>query len=264
MTTRLLLTLALYWLAPRPHAFSQPTSTIEPLLEEGYALRERGEDDQALVKFQQAYRLAPEPRALAQIALAEQALGRWREAEVHIKEALSHTTDGWVLQRRSLLEQSLRAIEGELGSLEIRCNVAGATVEVAGRVIGKTPLAGALREPDSVVQVKLAAEGYFPVARTVTIHRGQLNRAEFTLVVRPAEAASTLLGPAVPARLAAPPRDDAPTRRKRWLWAGLGSGLVGVVVTVLAVALSRRSDDARENLGSTGQTIVVPAAGTQR
>src|SRR5207244_1663513 len=76
IVTRLLLTLAFFWLAPLESAFCQAGS-VEALLDQGYALRERGDDDQALAKFQAAYRLAPEPRALAQIALAEQALGRW-------------------------------------------------------------------------------------------------------------------------------------------------------------------------------------------
>ena len=261
--TRLLLTLVVLSLAPRQLALSQASPSAAALLDEGYALRERGEDDQALAKFQEAYRLSPEPRALAQIALAEQALGRWLEAEQHLQGALADSRDPWIAQRRQLLVQSLHAIEAELGALEIRCNVAGATVELAGRAVGTTPLTGPMRAAASVLHVTLAAEGYFPVTQTVTIHPGQLSRAEFVLPARPAQAASTMAG--VDAAGLEPEksaRHDDTVRRKRWLWAGLGGALTAVVVTVLAVSLANREPQEYENHGNTGAAIVVTAAGS--
>ena len=54
----------------------------EHLIKQGVELRAKGKDAEALVLFQKAYAATPSPRALAQIALAEQALGRWIEDRI--------------------------------------------------------------------------------------------------------------------------------------------------------------------------------------
>ena len=63
--------------AEAPEAAEAATPTAESLIEEGIALRTEGRDEEALGKFVESYELAPAPRTLTQIALAEQALGRW-------------------------------------------------------------------------------------------------------------------------------------------------------------------------------------------
>src|SRR5262245_7061850 len=62
---------------------------VEALIKSGVSLREQGKDEAALREFQRAHELSRAPRALAQIALAEQALGRWIDAEAHLEEALT-------------------------------------------------------------------------------------------------------------------------------------------------------------------------------
>ena len=52
----------------------------EALIKHGLELREKHDDEGALAEFQRAYQLSKGGRALAQIALAEQALGRWVDA----------------------------------------------------------------------------------------------------------------------------------------------------------------------------------------
>src|SRR5215510_2729336 len=49
----------------------------ESLLAEGNALRRAGDDRAALTRFEEAWKRRPSARALAQMGLAEQALGRW-------------------------------------------------------------------------------------------------------------------------------------------------------------------------------------------
>jgi hypothetical protein len=57
------------------------------LIKPGVELRREGKDQVALEEFRPAFDVAPTPRALAQIALAEEALGRWIDAEAHIGKA---------------------------------------------------------------------------------------------------------------------------------------------------------------------------------
>jgi len=56
-------------------AAAQGTDPADAAIRRGVDLRRQGQDDQALQEFKKAYELSPSPRALAQIGLAEQALG---------------------------------------------------------------------------------------------------------------------------------------------------------------------------------------------
>src|SRR3982751_2270792 len=68
----------------------------EPLIRRGIELRRAGRDAEALEQFRQANQLAPSPRAAAQIGLAEQALGRWLDADGHLRAALAAPSDPWI------------------------------------------------------------------------------------------------------------------------------------------------------------------------
>src|SRR5262245_14916190 len=62
----------------------------------GVALRRQGRNAEALAEFQKAYARDPSPRALAQIALAQQALGNWVVAETGLVDALAARNDPWI------------------------------------------------------------------------------------------------------------------------------------------------------------------------
>src|SRR5438046_3093385 len=91
---------------------------IEKEIDAGLDLREKGKDREALEHFQKAYELSKGPRALAQMALAEQALGVWIDAEAHLKLALQSKEDKWIRGNRQVLEGALNVIQRRLGSLE--------------------------------------------------------------------------------------------------------------------------------------------------
>ncbi|HEX4352161.1 MAG TPA: tetratricopeptide repeat protein, partial [Polyangiales bacterium] len=63
--------------------------SADALISQGVALRKQGKNAEALVDFQRAYQISPSPRAQAQIALAEQALGDWIAAEDGLVSALA-------------------------------------------------------------------------------------------------------------------------------------------------------------------------------
>lgn len=82
-------------------------SEADALIAEGVARRRAGDDEAALAFFANAYVLDPSPRARAQMALAEQALGRFELAEEHMLEALDEDDHPWIVENRGTLEEAL-------------------------------------------------------------------------------------------------------------------------------------------------------------
>jgi tetratricopeptide (TPR) repeat protein len=135
---------------PRPadSAGASPVEQQRPagadaLIARGIQLRKAGDDRAALAAFEQAYAASGSAQALAQMALAEQALGRWVAALLHLERALAVRGDRWIDGHRSTLEAAREEIASRLGQLEVSCNVPGALVEIDGEPIGQTPLSRA-------------------------------------------------------------------------------------------------------------------------
>jgi PEGA domain len=167
---------------PRSMGGATTSTNEEALINEGLALREKGDDEGALGSFRRAYELSKGARPLAQIALAEQALGRWADAEGHLGQAVLRSEDPWIARNKSLLEQALVEIQGHLGSLDLSGGVAGAEVRVNGTTVGSFPLKGPLRVPAGSVALEVRAPGYMPVARTVVVPSRGLAREAVVLV----------------------------------------------------------------------------------
>lgn len=72
-------------------------------LQHGVELRYQGDAAGALVEFRRSYDESPTPLALAQMGLAEQALGQWVIAEIHVRAALAIHSDGWIESHREEL-----------------------------------------------------------------------------------------------------------------------------------------------------------------
>jgi hypothetical protein len=168
--------------SPGSIALAIPADGSEALIREGLALRRNGDDEGALVKFTQAVGIRRSGRALAQIALAEQAIGHWVESESHLKEALGLRDEAWIAKNRPLLESALKDISSHLGALDLSANVAGAVIKVNGVVRGRLPLKEPLRVPSGTVTVELEAEGYFPLARSVVVMNGSRARESLSMV----------------------------------------------------------------------------------
>ncbi|HEX2659375.1 MAG TPA: PEGA domain-containing protein [Polyangia bacterium] len=208
--------LACALLATRAHAVEVAPESEEALIERGIALREARDDSAALELFRKAYELKKGGRALAQAALAEQALARWVAAEGDLQQALSRGDDAWIARNKALLNQALVEIQDHLGWLQVDGGVAGAEVVIDGVVAGKLPLATAARAPAGSVALQVRAPGYLPYARTVNVPKRTATRETVALM---------------PAVAAAPPADEASgtgawSARKK---VGLGLGAAAVV-----------------------------------
>jgi len=219
--------------AGRAHAAE---SADEAAMRRGLELREKGNDDAALGEFQRAYELRQTGRARAQMALAEQALGRWIDAEAHLAEALQRNREPWISRNASLLEQALADIREHLGSMELSGGQPGAEVRVNGRVVGRLPLDGPVRVEAGSVAVEVRAPGYLPIARTLVVPAKGLARQPIVMV------AVTVMPEAPPERALPHPitnspeggGGDAPPRTKQG--GGWGAKKVaGVVVGIVGV-----------------------------
>jgi len=231
-------------------------------LERGVALRKSGEDRLALAEFERAYALDASAEALAQIALAEQALGRWLDARAHIESALKlHADDTWIAKHRTTLESALKQIEARLGMLEVSCNVAGAEIRLDGSVLGRTPLDGPLRLVAGESVIQLAAPGYFELTRLVQVDAGSLSRLDVALIPRASSARPAEEPPAPTANAGVAPRAAHPparhaseasasSARSVLMYTSLGLAAAGVAVgatgyVMREVNLNLYNDDSR-------------------
>ncbi len=224
-------------------AWADEQAQAEKLIRHGVELRKGHDDEAAAREFQKAYDLVHTPRAAAQLGLAEQALGRWEDAERHVDEALHAPADAWVARNRATLEEALGIIQAHLGRVEVIGDPAGAEVSVNGRSVGTLPLPNPVKVSAGEVDVEMHAAGYVAAQRTLTIVGGQYQRVVIHLAKegaaaeepKPAPGPETPAGPVTPAP-AAPDEGPSTTRLAlKWTAAGLaGAGLVtGVVFTVL-------------------------------
>lgn len=97
-------------------AASAGAQSAEDQIATGVRLRREGRDAEALVQFRAAYESNPSPRAVAQMALAEQALGRWAAAAAHLWQALE-SPDEWVRTRAAALAEAATAIREHVTEL---------------------------------------------------------------------------------------------------------------------------------------------------
>jgi hypothetical protein len=141
---------------------------VEGILQKGNQLRREGRDAEALAEFRRASRLSESPRTTAQIALAEQALGLWPDAEIHLSGALAHDTDPWIRKNRVALEKALATIHSHLCFVEVWGLPAGASVLIDDRRIGTLPSASGWLIPGDV-SFQAKADGYVASRRTLRI-----------------------------------------------------------------------------------------------
>lgn len=248
-------------LALAPLTVRAQTADVDALVREGVALRRQQRDADALATFERAWTARPAPMVRAQIALAEQALGRWRAADAHLREALD-ATDAWIDRNRAMLADALRAIDERLGTLEVIGPPDGATLAIDGEVVATFPLRAPVRWTSGAATVSVQCDGHRAVERSVTFEPGVLLRESIAL--RPLPPPETPLAVTV-APVVATPRVESitrvtpsvrPPRREVTRDAGVGPwvlGATGLGVSAIGIAASLViRDDALASLRGLG------------
>jgi hypothetical protein len=199
------------------------------LLRRGVALRREHRDQEALEVLTQAFSLAPTPMARAQVALANQALGRWRDAERDLSEALASDGDAWIAKNRGALEAALADIGSHLAWLRVEVDAASPEVQIDAEPIA---VGAEVRITAGSHLLVARASGYLPEARPIELAPGERAQPTFTLQPLPARPTpAEALPAAAPVTL---PREvppaSAPTR-SRWPMVTLGAaGALGLGV----------------------------------
>jgi hypothetical protein len=198
----------------------------ETLITKGIELREKGKDDDALALFKKAYAKTPSPRARAQVALAEQALGIWVAAETDLVAALAAESDPWIAKNRAALDGALGTIRRHLGSLEVR-GADGAEVVVDGAPVGVASPGTSFRVEAGRRTLEVRSKGHHPTTRAVEVPAGGVARETVTLVA---------VGDDVAGAVRVREAEEDPGRGQRVLgWAFIGTG--GALLVTGAVGL---------------------------
>jgi hypothetical protein len=158
----------------------------EELVRRGIDLRRKGEDGAALRSFERAHAISPTPRTRAQIALAEQALGRWIDAERDLLAAIARP-DPWIEENRVHLDAALATIRSHLGWIELTTDRPGAELFVRGTRTSTLPTAKPIRVESGEVAIEARASGLGSIQRGMTVRPGEVTHEHITFIVaRPA------------------------------------------------------------------------------
>jgi hypothetical protein len=248
-----LLAAALAFAACSSHAWrslaAPDDADAEALITRGIELREHGKDDEALGVFKKALATTPSPRARAQVALAEQALGLWVAAEVDLVQALAASNDAWITRNRAALEGALAVVRRHLGTLEVR-GTEGAEVVLDGVSLGKLPSAAPFRVEAGKRTLELRAKGFHATTRSVEVPAGAVARETVVLVAAPPDSPADGAGTT---RHAPSANDDRGARDEGrgqrvlgWVLAGTGGALLvtgGVGLLVRKSIVDGYNDD---------------------
>lgn len=182
--------IVLLLVAPRGAQAQPAASQVTTILRRGVGLRQRGQDQAALDQFRQALRISREPRVIAQIALAEQALEHWVDASRHLREALAASEDDYISRHRAEFEPALREIERHLGTLMVTGGAPGAEVWIGDLRAADLPMREPLRLLPGQVTVEIRATGFRTEMRTAVVEQGE-QTAVFVMMARENSAMET-------------------------------------------------------------------------
>jgi len=201
-------------------------------LKRGIDLRIAGDDEGALREFKKAYAMSATPKAAAQMGLAEQALGRWEDADLHLTEAMHAAEDPWINRNRKTLDDAVTVIKQHVARVEVVAEPAGAEILVNGRVVGVAPLSAAVRVSAGEVAVEARAAGYTTASHVVHVVGGQYQ----SVVLRLEKEGGPEKIKKVPAEIVErPPPEEAPsTVRPILKWTALGLGAAGLATGIAA------------------------------
>jgi hypothetical protein len=247
---------------------AQAQEDVMSVVEHGVELRRQGRDADALAEFKRALAIQKSPRVQAQVALAEQALGLWVQAEQDLLSIIGHGSEGdpWIRKNLATLSKALGVIQSHLGSLDLWGSPEGAEVYVDRKPVGKLPLEKPVRVAGGTMLLTARAEGYIETTRTVTVPGGGTARehVELLRIVPSAEkvaqakgeldsghaqpvAAEPLKGPAEEIQRAA--QSPEPARRSvlRPVGLVLGIGAVAALAFGVVETVARQHDMAAFN-----------------
>jgi tetratricopeptide (TPR) repeat protein len=222
--------------APRantPASDAQEEASVH--FKRGLQLFDEGDYTLALVEFERAYQLAPNYRALYNIALVDVQLGRYADAARTFTQYLHDGGSAIAPARLNEVNRTLGELKLRTATIEIALNVPSAEVTLDGK-----PLDPALLKAPTVIDagehsLRAIAPGYQPALKTVTLAGGDRTSIRLDLV------SLTL-----PTKVVA----EAPQEHHRIFWPGFvatGALAAGAVVSGIVMANARSNLSTLQN-----------------
>jgi hypothetical protein len=191
----------------------------------GLQLFDEGDYTLALVEFERAYQLAPNYRALYNIALVNMQLGRYADATRTFEQYLHDGGDAIAPERRTQVANTLNELKVRTATVDISINVPNAEVALDGKPIEASRLHGPTLIDAGEHTLRATAPGYQPAFKTMTLAGADKVAVKLQLVP-------------------VPPTREAPQEKGRTLfWPGFvatGALAAGAIVSG-AIMLDARS-----------------------
>jgi len=232
-------------------ASADPSDDARAKFREGRALFARREYAAARAAFDEAYRILPNPRVLANVAACFAEEGRPAEAVHAYRRFLREGGIDAPEAARREAQREIESLRPRVGDLLLAVEPSGAEVLVDGERIGEAPLPWPLALAPGEHLVEVRAPDLAPFSRTLNLEAGQEANVSVVLervAAQPAPAAAVPAEPegrtAAPSRPAAPRETEAPLGRGPLLWTGIGLTVLlaaGGAVTGL-LTLSRKNE----------------------
>lgn len=179
--------------------------------DEAVVLVDRGELAAALLAFEEAYALEPNPAVLYNIAQAYHALGRDREAVEALERYRREAGPQLEPARRQAVDEQLRTLRQRLapepatGELELRCLAAGTRVVAGGRRLGEGPFQARLTLLEGAHEVRFEHRDGRVELRSVRIAPDRQASETCTLPIPAPATPPALVAEAPPRRWSAGP-----------------------------------------------------------
>jgi hypothetical protein len=205
----------------------------------GLQLFDEGDYTLALVEFERAYQLAPNYRALYNIALVNMQLGRYADAVRTLEQYVHDGGSGISTERRQEVTKSLAELKLRTATVDVSINVAAAEVTLDGKPIETASLEKPLLIDAGEHTLRATAIGFQPGYRTVTLAGADHVTVRLELVS---------LTPAIPAM---PPEE----RGRSVFWPGfVATGVLaaGAIASGVVTLVAKSHYDSLNNqVGST-------------
>jgi hypothetical protein len=190
----------------------------------GLQLFDEGDYTLALVEFERAYELAPNYRALYNIALVDVQLGRYSDAARTFTQYLHDGGSAIAPARLNEVNRTLGELKLRTATIEIALNVPTAEVTLDGKPLDPTLIKSPTVIDAGEHTLRATAPGYQPALKTVTLAGGDRTGIRLELV------SLTL-----PTKVVA----EAPPERHRIFWPGFvvaGAAAGGAIVSGILAA----------------------------
>jgi hypothetical protein len=269
-------------------AFAEDATALKA---EGDRLMDSFRYEDALSKYDAAYKLKPDAALLYNQGRALEGLGRFPEALDKLTDFQEKAPKELLARLGDALGKNIAELRGRIAVLTVVVDPPGSVVRLGDRILGESPLTK-LRVNAGKVHFEFAKEGFFTETLDVALEGGKENPVEIKLSPRDSRATLKITSPSdgatvlvngtprgqVPVELKLAPgphlvrleQDDfydsesvveldaIPVTARWWFWTLIGTGVAGgAVATTLALTLERPADEGSLNPGQ------IPVAGTE-